>query len=164
MEKSFKIYGIRYWIILLLILSFSHLYINDTESLLTVFLLFPKNIFHITITFSIIIVSLLFYIETILNYVNLENTIKVRLRERYLYFIIKKIIFSVLSVLFLLFVFLLLSNASMNKIIILLFSLFIQILIFVSFVFTLKKRAFQYILIGNFILNVTFRIILALFL
>lgn len=162
MEKSFKIHGIKYWILLLLIILFTRLYINNDESILNILLFFPTNIFHITITFAIILTSLLFYIETILNYVNLETMILVRLRKHFKFFIIKRIVFSFLAILLLLLIFLMICIPSITNVLLLLFSLSIQLFVFLSFVFILRKRAFQYVLIGNFILNVALRIILTL--
>lgn len=157
MERLKKSHSFKYLIYLCAFFFFQSSIISNNETIIRILIQFPSNIIQWVLMLSNIVLMIIYFIHHILDYVNLENEIKIRLGNKYFSFIINKIFQSFVITLLLLLSYLLILNIPLTYIFHILFMNMLVFVIFVLSTFILKKDNYQFILIVNLIVIVICR-------
>ena len=156
-----KFSQLKYWIIYLCWMIVTSFYFSSYENRVLVFFLYSNNLLKAVFIFAFIMLSGIYYIHSILNFVKMNNEIKIRVGKKYNWFILMKILYS--------FLFACLSSCTLiyfilhdvHYVLINLFSILFQMISFLFLAFVLKKDNFSYILVLYFVINLAFRIVIA---
>lgn len=132
--------------------------IQSDEVIERLLIAFSFNLMHASIIFGLLLLT---YITTILDYIKLENAIKIRVGNKYNVLIMKKVVCSFLILFVTTNMALLFIEASMYLCLLSTMCLLFGMISFLLLVRIFQAKSSEYILISYFIVNVLFRMAMA---
>lgn len=162
MAKSFNYHSHKYLFYLCIFFLIQSMFVKTNEHIISILFQFPSNVIHWAFMSAYILLVTLYYIHSILDYIVLEDEIKVRLQKRYSTFLLKRTVISFIWSCFVLILYLLILNISFSYIGKIVFVHLLGWFIFLCTALILKKKQHQFILIINLILVLLCRYMLTL--
>lgn len=135
--------------------------IRTKESLFTIIYSLPYNVIHFAMMLAYIILLLTYYIHSILDFIILEDEIKIRIKAKYMCYISKKVFISFIMSAIVLLSYCLILKIELKYMLLLMLSHLISFFIFIISTIILKKKNYQHIMLVNIILLLIFRLILS---
>lgn len=161
MENCFRLRKYKYWVFYVMLLCFMRVLIQSDEVIERLLIAFSFNLMHASNIFGLLLLTGYYYITTILDYIKLENAIKIRVGNKYNVLIMKKVVCSFLILFITTNMALLFIEASMYLCLLSTMCLLFGMISFLLLVRMFQAKSSEYILISYFIVNVLFRMAMA---
>lgn len=159
MENYCRFSQLKYWLLYICWLAITAFYFTSNTNRILIYFSYSNNLTKASFIFFSILLSGLYYIHSILNYINVYNEVKIRIGKKYNKFIIIKVLYAFAfacstSCIVIYFVLHDIPYTIFNF-----FFILFQLISFIIIVFVLKKERFSYSMILYFIINLAFRMI-----